>query len=66
MPVSIMDPGNPGTEMFLFWDGPTKGAAMEKIDTRIQRGEVLVCDGAMGSLLQARGLQPGDAQCLRQ
>ncbi|NQU38566.1 MAG: homocysteine S-methyltransferase family protein [Lentisphaerae bacterium] len=27
---------------------------------RLAAGEILVCDGAMGTFLQARGLQPGD------
>lgn len=33
---------------------------MEAVLQRLSNGEVLVCDGAMGTLLQARGLRPGD------
>jgi 5-methyltetrahydrofolate--homocysteine methyltransferase len=35
--------------------------AMRRIEERVAAGEKLVCDGAMGTLLQARGLEPG--QC---
>lgn len=33
---------------------------MEAILQRLTSGEILVCDGAMGTFLQARGLQPGE------
>lgn len=33
---------------------------MQSILQRIQQGEILFCDGAMGTFLQAKGLQPGD------
>jgi len=33
---------------------------MESLLQRIASGEVLVCDGAMGTFLQARGLEPGE------
>ncbi len=33
---------------------------MEKLETRLKSGETLVVDGAMGTLLQAMGLQPGE------
>lgn len=33
---------------------------MLKIQERLNNGERLLCDGAMGTLLQARGLQPGE------
>jgi 5-methyltetrahydrofolate--homocysteine methyltransferase len=33
---------------------------MKSLLERIASGEVLVCDGAMGTFLQARGLQPGE------
>jgi len=32
---------------------------MDKILDRLKAGEVLVCDGAMGTFLQAKGLEPG-------
>jgi 5-methyltetrahydrofolate--homocysteine methyltransferase len=34
---------------------------MQNILERIQKGEILFCDGGMGTFLQAKGLQPG--QC---
>ncbi len=33
---------------------------MESFLQRLASGEILICDGAMGTLLQARGLQPGE------
>ncbi len=33
---------------------------MEPLLQRVASGEILVCDGAMGTFLQARGLQPGE------
>jgi 5-methyltetrahydrofolate--homocysteine methyltransferase len=33
---------------------------MEPLLQRVASGEILICDGAMGTLLQARGLQPGE------
>ena len=33
---------------------------MDNILDRIKMGEILFCDGAMGTFLQAKGLQPGD------
>ncbi|MDP6490497.1 MAG: homocysteine S-methyltransferase family protein [Kiritimatiellia bacterium] len=33
---------------------------MEPLLQRISSGQILVCDGAMGTFLQARGLQPGE------
>ena len=33
---------------------------MEPILTRLQAGQTLICDGGMGTMLQARGLQPGE------
>ena len=34
--------------------------AMEKLEKRLESGETLVVDGAMGTLLHSLGLQPGD------
>ena len=33
---------------------------MERMEIRLERGEALIVDGAMGTLLQAAGLQPGE------
>jgi 5-methyltetrahydrofolate--homocysteine methyltransferase len=37
-----------------------KEADMRSMLDRLAAGEILICDGAMGTLLQARGLQPGE------
>mgnify|MGYP001810114032 FL=1 len=33
---------------------------MKPILERLRAGETLICDGAMGTFLQAKGLQPGE------
>lgn len=33
---------------------------MKSVLSRLRAGEILVCDGAMGTLLQDRGMQPGE------
>ena len=33
---------------------------MRSVLDRVKQGEVLFCDGAMGTFLQAKGLEPGD------
>ena len=33
---------------------------MQKLNERVRGGEVLICDGAMGTFLQLKGLEPGD------
>lgn len=33
---------------------------MKGLLTRIAEGEILISDGAMGTFLQAKGLQPGE------
>ena len=54
--ADFLDSWREGYESTWLW----RDCIVKSIIERISAGEILFCDGAMGTFLQAKGLQPGD------